>query len=180
MPNKKALLVIDMQNDYLGPKRKTMFSYDSAELTASVNRAIHRYQSDGADILYIAHILPNIATNRWFIGFSIKGTEGAKLYDGLDIVSELYFEKNLSNTYTAKKFREYMKEKKYEEVALCGLDECGCVGKTALGAAKTGVRVVMLENYIGRRFPQERVNKMRERLKKKGVRYETAERKGED
>lgn len=175
MPHKKALLVIDMQNDYLGPKRKTMFSYNSAELTASVNRAIHRYQSDGADILYIAHILPNIATNRWFIGFSIRGTEGAKLYDGLDIVSDLYFEKNLSNTYTAKKFREYMKEKKYDEVALCGLDECGCVGKTALGAAKTGVRVVMLENCIGRRFSEERVNKMRERLKKKGVQYKTVE-----
>ena len=175
MPNKKALLVIDMQNDYLGPKRKTMFSYDSAELTASVNRAIHRYQNDGADILYIAHILPNIATNRWFIGFSIKGSEGAKLYNGLDIVSDLYFEKNLSNTYTAKRFREYMKEKQYEEVVICGLDECGCVGKTALGAAKTGVRIVMLENCIGRRFPKERVEKMRERLKKNGVVYETLE-----
>lgn len=171
MQNKKALLVIDMQNDYLGPKRKAMFSYDSAELTASVNRAIHRYQNEGADIIYIAHILPNIATNRWFIGFSIKGTEGAKLYDGLDIVSDLYFEKNLSNTYTAKQFRDYMKEKKYGEVALCGLDECGCVGKTALGAAKTGVRVVMLTDCIGRRFPKKRVEKMRSRLKEKGVLY---------
>ena len=175
MANKKALLVIDMQNDYLGPKRKAMFSYDSAELTASVNRAIHRYQSEGADILYIAHILPNIATNRWFIGFSIKGTEGAKLYDGLDIVSDLYFEKNLSNTYTAKRFREFMKEKQYDEVAICGLDECGCVGKTALGAAKTGVRVVMLENCIGRRFPQDKVRKMREKIKQRGVQYEVLE-----
>ena len=175
MANKKALLVIDMQNDYLGPKRKAMFSYDSAELTASVNRAIHRYQSEGADILYIAHILPNIATNRWFIGFSIKGTEGAKLYDGLDIVSDLYFEKNLSNTYTAKRFRKFMKEKQYDEVAICGLDECGCVGKTALGAAKTGVRVVMLENCIGRRFPQDKVRKMREKLKQRSVQYEVLE-----
>ena len=175
MPNRKALLVIDMQNDYLGPKRKAVFSYDSAELTASVNRAIHRYQSEGADILYIAHILPNIATNRWFIGFSIKGTEGAKLYDGLDIVSDLYFEKNLSNTYTAKRFREYMKEKQYDEVAICGLDECGCVGKTALGAAKTGVRVVLFENCIGRRFPQDKVRKMREKLKQRGVQYEVLE-----
>ena len=175
MSNRKALLVIDMQNDYLGPKRKAMFSYDSAELTASVNRAIHRYQSEGADILYIAHILPNIATNRWFIGFSIKGTEGAKLYDGLDIVSDLYFEKNLSNTYTAKRFREFMKEKQYDEVAICGLDECGCVGKTALGAAKTGVRVVLLENCIGRRFPQDKVRKMREKLKQHGVQYEVLE-----
>ena len=175
MPNKKALLVIDMQNDYLGPKRKAMFSYDSTELTASVNRAIHRYQNDGADIIYIAHILPNIPTNRWFIGFSIKGTEGAKMYDGLDIVSDLYFEKNLSNTYTAKRFREYMKEKQYDEVAICGLDECGCVGKTALGASKTGVRVVMLENCIGRRFPQDKVRKMREKLKQRGVQYEVLE-----
>ena len=68
-----------------------------------------------------------------------------------------------------------MKEKHYDEVVICGLDECGCVGKTALGAAKTGVRVVMLENCIGRRFPKERVEKMRERLKKNGVVYETLE-----
>jgi len=33
----KALLVIDMQNDYLWDKRKPMFSYDRDALTGSVN-----------------------------------------------------------------------------------------------------------------------------------------------
>ena len=58
-------------------------------------------------------------------------------------------------------------------MALCGLDECGCVGATAKGAIKTGVNVVMIENCIGRRFPDEKVRKMRGQLKMLGVRYIT-------
>jgi nicotinamidase-related amidase len=108
----------------------------------------------------------------WGVGFSIKGTEGAELYSGLDIVSDLCFEKNQSNTYTAKTFREYMKEQNHSEVVLCGLDECGCVGATAKGAVKTGVNVVMLEKCIGRRFPDEKVQKLRKELRAMGVRYE--------
>ena len=64
-----------------------------------------------------------------------------------------------------------MKKQGYTEIALCGLDECGCVGATAKGAVKTGVRVYMLENCIGRRFGDERVRKMRESLISLGVRY---------
>lgn len=48
---KKVLLVIDMQNDYLWDKRKTMFSYDTDELVRNVNNAISSYKEDGADII---------------------------------------------------------------------------------------------------------------------------------
>ncbi len=173
MSDKKALLVIDMQNDYLWEKKKTMFSYDTKKLVGEVNRLILSYKEKGHDVIYIKHILPNIATNRWFIGFSIRGTEGAELYSGLNIVSELCFEKNLSNTYTSKAFREYMKARDYSEVVLCGLDECGCVGATAKGTVKTGVKVTMVENCIGRRFPDAKVRKMRKKLRPLGVNYIT-------
>ena len=66
-----------------------------------------------------------------------------------------------------------MEKQGYTEVVLCGLDECGCVGATAKGAAKTGVRVVMLENCIGRRYSAQKVQKMRESLKALGVQYRT-------
>ena len=168
MSDKKAMLVIDMQNDYLWDKRKSMFSYDTAILTENVNKAINSYKEEGYDIIYIKHILSKLM---WGVGFSIKGTEGAKLYDGLNIVSDLIFEKNRSDTYTAKAFREHMKTQGYKEVVLCGLDECGCVGATAKGAAKTGVKVRMLEDCIGRRFPEKKIRKMREQLKAIGVEY---------
>lgn len=171
MSDKKALVVIDMQNDYLWDKRKAMFSYDTNNLVNSVNKAITEHQKNGYDIIYIAQVFPNIITNKWFIGFSIKGTAGAELYSKLNVVSDLYFEKNLSDTYSSKSFREHMKKQNYSEVVLCGLDECGCVGATAKGAVKTGVKVVMLERCIGRRFPDEKVQKMRNSLKSLGVRY---------
>lgn len=173
MSAQKALVVIDMQNDYLWPERKPKFSYNTQELVGNVNRAIHKFQEEGCDIIYITQIFPNIITNRWFIGFSIKGTEGAKIYPGIDIVSPLLFDKNFPNTYTAKAFREHMQRGQYTEVYLCGVDECGCVGATAKGAAKTGVHVIMLENAIGRRFPDAKVQKLRKALRAKGVEYRT-------
>lgn len=168
MSDKKALLVIDMQNDYLWDKRKPMFSYDADELTGKVNNAIDYYKKNGYDIIYIKHILPKIM---WGVGFSIKGTEGAELYSGLNIVSDFCFEKNRSDTYTAKAFREHMKTQGYKEVVLCGLDECGCVGATAKGAVKNGIKVKMQEDCIGRRFSEKKVRKMREQLKAIGVEY---------
>ncbi|MBQ6637799.1 MAG: cysteine hydrolase [Lachnospiraceae bacterium] len=170
MTEKKALLVIDLQNDYLGEQRTRIFTYDTDQLVGDVNRLIASYKDKGYDIIYIKHILPKIL---WGVGFSIEGTEGAELYPGLEIVSDLCFEKNHSDTYTAKAFREHMKEQGYKEVAICGLDECGCVGATAKGAVKTGAKVFMIENCIGRRFPDEKVQKMRKELKGLGVKYIT-------
>ena len=169
MADKKALIVIDMQNDFLWDKRKAMFDYDTQKLTVAVNERIRSFQQQGADVIYIAHILPNIVTNRLFIGFSIRGTDGAELYKGVDIVSDLYFEKNLSNTYTAKKFREHMQKQAYSEIYICGLDLCGCVGATALGAAKTCKKVTLLQEAVGCRFDAKKREKMNGRLKSAGV-----------
>ena len=170
MSDKKAVIVIDLQKDYLWSKRKPMFSYDTDKLIGNVNSKIASYQERGYDIIYIKHILPKLM---WGVGFSIKGTEGAEFFNGLDIVSDLVFEKNHSDAYSSKVFREYMNEQKYSEVSICGLDECGCVGATAKGAVKNGVRVVMIENCIGRRFPDAKVQKMRKQLSLIGVNYIT-------
>ena len=50
MSDRKALLVIDMQRDYLWDKRKTMFSYNTNELVGNVNNAIHYYKEKGLQI----------------------------------------------------------------------------------------------------------------------------------
>ena len=168
---KKALLVIDMQNDYLWDKRKPMFTYNTEEFVGNVNKAIETYEKKGYDIIYIKHILPNTLITRCFIGFSIKGTEGTELYSGLKIVSNLIFKKKLADTYSSKTFRNYMKKQKYAEVVICGVDECACVGATAKGAIKSGVNVIMLENCIGRRFSEKKIKKIRNKLMSIGVKY---------
>ena len=172
---KKALIVIDMQNDYLWPERKQKFSYDTESLTGNVNAAIRYFKDQGNDVIYIAQMFFNIPTNRWLIGFSIEGTEGAQLYSGLDVASGLYFEKRLPDTFTSKAFREHMRKKDYSAVYLCGLDECGCVGATAKGAVKAGIPVRMIKDCIGRRFPEEKVLEKRRKLRALGVKFTTLE-----
>lgn len=64
-----------------------------------------------------------------------------------------------------------MKKQQYSEVTICGLDECGCVGTTAKGAVNAGIKVCMLTDCIGRRFPDNKVLRMRNELKLLGVEY---------
>ena len=51
MSDKKALVVIDLQNDYLWEKRKSKFTYDTKVLIHNVNEAINSYKADGYDII---------------------------------------------------------------------------------------------------------------------------------
>ncbi len=168
---KKALLVIDLQNDYLWQKRQNKFTYDSDKLISSVNHIIQEYKDNGYDIIYIAHIIQNLWTNRILFGFSIKGTEGAKLYNKLNIVSEYYFEKMLPDAFTSNKLKKFIVENQYERIAICGIDECGCVSATAKGALKNGLSVEMITEGIASVFSSKRVERFRIKLKKHGVKY---------
>ena len=162
---KTALLVIDMQNDYLWENRKKIFSYDTARLTASVNALVRRYRL----VIYIRHIIQNLPTNRLLFGYSIAGTEGAELYGRLDIVSDYCFDKYFGNAFTNRALGKLLREQGVETVHLCGLDECGCVAATALGAVKRGFKAEILKKGTATVLPAAKVAKTYEKLRKAGV-----------
>lgn len=164
MSDKKALIVIDMQNDYLWEKRKPLFAYDTKQLTTDVNALIHKYDSEGYDVIYIRHIIQNLPTNRLLFGYSIAGTEGAELYSGMDIVSKYRFDKLFGDAFTNRYFLELVRSKGYDEIHLCGLDECGCVTSTALGAAKKGITAKIIRKGTATVFPEKKVTKAHRKL----------------
>lgn len=168
---KTALIVIDMQNDYLYEKRKKLFAYDTPGLTAAVNEVIHRYEQQGSDVIYIRHIIQNLPTNRLLFGYSIAGTEGAEIYPGIDIVSDYCFDKLVGDALTNKKLLAMLKEKGYDELHLCGLDEYGCVMNTALGAKKRGLTARIIRSATATVMPAKRLAKGKEKLEKAGVEY---------
>ena len=166
----KALLIIDMQNDYLWEKRMQKFSYNTDALIAAVNAAIDTYK-DSADIIYISHLIQNLWTNRLLFGFSIEGTEGAKLYEKLNIVSDLQFNKYFPDAFKTKALKELAAKKQYKELLLCGLDQCGCVYHTALGALNCANSVSILQKATGCRYSEKRLQKTITTLKNKGVQF---------
>lgn len=171
MADKKALMVIDMQNDYLWEKRKSRFAYDTEKLTAEVNGLIHRYESEGCDVIYIRHLIQDLPTNRLLFGYSIAGTEGAELYSGLDIVSELCFDKLFGDAFSNKKLLELVRERAYGEIHLCGLDEYGCVTATAVGAAKRGLTAKIIRSGTATVQPVRKAAKAQKKLTAAKIEY---------
>ena len=166
---KYALLVIDMQNDYLSENRMKRFAYDTEGLVGCVNRLIRSYSRAGRDVIYIRHIIQNLPTNRLLFGYSIAGTEGAELYGSLDIVSDYIFDKLVGDALSNKKLRQLIEREGYDKLHLCGLDECGCVASTALGAAKRGYKVEILREGTATVFDGRKAARTREKLKQYAV-----------
>ena len=166
-----ALIVIDMQNVYLYEKRKPRFTYDTDKLVGDVNALIHEYRDKGCEVIYIRHIIQNLPTNRLLFGYSIAGTEGAELYSGLDIVSEHIFDKLVGDALSNRQLRELIQQKGIDTLHLCGLDECGCVTSTALGAAKRGIKAEILRKGTVSVFPEKKITKAHEKLQKAGVKF---------
>ena len=164
-----ALLVIDMQNDYLSEKRMNRFAYDTEGLVGCVNRLIRTYSKAGHDVIYIRHIIQNLPTNRLLFGYSIAGTEGAELYKGLDIVSDYIFDKLFGDALSNRKLKQLIECKGYNALHLCGLDECGCVTSTALGAVKRGYNVEILQEGTATVFDERKAARTREKLRQYAV-----------
>ena len=168
---KTALLVIDMQNDYLYEKRMKRFAYDTAGLVGRVNGLIRRYSEAGEDVLYIRHIIQNLPTNRLLFGYSLADTEGAALYGGLEVVSEHVFDKLVGDALSNRALRAFIGQRGYDRLHLCGLDECGCVAATALGAKKRGLEAEILRDGTATVLDGHKVARTREKLRRAGVRY---------
>ncbi len=166
---KPALLVIDMQNDYLWENRKGRFSYDTPRLVGAVNALIRRYHAENRDVFYIRHLIHDLPTNRLLFGYSIAGTEGAELYGGLEIVSDRCFDKYFGDALTNKELYGLIRENAYDELHLCGLDECGCVTATALGAAKRGIRAAVLVEGTASVFSEKKIAAARKKLDAAGI-----------
>ena len=160
-----------MQNDYLWDRRKPRFAYDTEKLTGAVNDLVRRYAAEGADVIYVRHIIQNLPTNKLLFGYSLAGTEGAALYSGLEKVSDLCYDKLVGDALTNRDLLARVKAQGYEELHLCGLDEFGCVANTALGAAKRGITARILREGTATVMPEEKATKMKTKLTEAKIEY---------
>ena len=167
----KVLLVIDIQNDYFWEKRLPIFTYDTPKVINSINETINKCKNEGYDIIYISHLIHNFPTNRLLFGYSIKGSEGAELYKDLNIVSDYKFNKYLPSAYTNRKFSKFMKDKNYDTILICGIDETGCVAHTALSAIKHTNNVIILRNATFSCANKIKQHKTIDKLLSKNIRY---------
>lgn len=170
---KKALLVIDAQDDFIGEQRsKKKFDYenDMDEMIDNINEAITSYCERNEEVIYIAHVLPSSYINRKFVGYGIAGSEGAKINEKIKIVSENYFEKQTPNAFKNNNLVKFIKENEINEIEIVGCDACGAVSATAKAAVDMGLKVSVMCNGTAT-VNEEKFIKLSSKLKGFGVAY---------
>jgi nicotinamidase-related amidase len=169
---KKALLIIDAQEDFIGEQRnRKKFDYEDVdELISNINDKIKTYEKNNDIVIYIANVLPNNFFYKKLFGYSLVGTKGAKLDKRIKIISQNYFEKQFGNAFRNNNLIKFIKENRINQVELVGVDGSGCIFKTAKGAVKIGLNVIISSDSIGT-INTDKLIKISHKLKSIGVAY---------
>ncbi len=131
---KKALVVIDIQNDITKHYR---------DIIEKINDAIDWAVASGKHIVYIKHNNLSAATRTFK-----PGTHGAEFVPELKIVSDNIFVKTKSNALTSEAFTAFIEKNDINEFYIVGADATACVKSTCFNMVKSGFTVHLLSDCI--------------------------------
>lgn len=139
---KRALLVIDVQNEYFTGQLPVTYPEGSM---ANILKAINAAQDNSIPVVVIQHTAPqeNSKTFR-------KGTEGWKLHP--EISAESYdhlVEKNLPGSFTGTDLEQWLRERGIDTLVITGYMTQMCCDTTARQAAHLGFAVEFLSDATG-------------------------------
>ena len=131
---KKALVVIDIQND---------ITKNYKEIIDNVNKSITWAVDNNVHVVYIRH--ENLSTGtRTFK----PDTPGAELVSDLKMVSENIFTKGKGNALTSEEFAAFISENEICDFYITGADAIACVKSTVYNMCKQGYKVAVLSDCV--------------------------------
>ena len=132
--NRKALVVIDIQNDITKHYR---------DIIDNINSAIDWAMKQGMAIIYIKHNNLSAKTRTFK-----PDTKGAELVPELRIVSDHIFVKTKANALTSEAFSEFIRSKDIREFYITGADATACVKSTCFNMTKAGYAVHVISDCV--------------------------------
>lgn len=156
----RALLIIDIQNDYFpGGKMELEGAQAAAENAAS---ALEQFRRLGLPIFHVKHLSVRPGAT-----FFIPGTAGVEIHAGVrPREGERVFEKNFPNSFRATELDAALKAVDAKELVVAGMMTHMCVDATVRQAADLGYRVTLLgdacatraQNFNGEMIPARQVH----------------------
>ncbi len=161
---RRALLVLDLQAGYGGTaNRRPVTSLPATGLHATVNRLIDKAVASGMEVAYVRQVFGNDLIVRLHGG----RRQGRVIIDRrVKVVNGNDFEKNRTDTFSNRKFEQFLIDRQVDELYLVGVDAAYCVYYTALGALNRGYRVTAVSDAVASRHSMAPVL---ERYRRKGI-----------
>jgi nicotinamidase-related amidase len=144
----KALILIDLQEDYTGPHALQPYQ-EPERLISAANQLIEAAHAGGWSV-YLARVaMPDDWFHRRLTGgTAIAGTKGAELDARLARAGTTEIVKTKSDSFSNPLLDERLAVEQVGELFIAGLDAGYCVKKTILGARNRGYKVSVVREAI--------------------------------
>ena len=131
---KKALVIIDIQND---------ITKNYKEVIGNINSAIDWAVKNEIHVIYIRHENLSAGTRTFK-----PHTQGAELAPDLKIVSNNIFTKCKGNALTSEEFADFIRKNELCDFYIAGADAVACVKSTCYNLCKADYGVSVLSDCI--------------------------------
>ncbi len=152
---KKALVVIDIQND---------ITKNYKEIIDNVNRAIDWAVENEIHVIYIRHYNLSEGTRTFK-----PNTRGSELVPDMKLVSGNIFEKSKGNALTSENFADFIRKNEINEFYITGADAIACVKSTVFNMCRENYKVTVLSDCITS-YDKRKIDEMLNYYKKNGSR----------
>ncbi len=153
MNKRKALVVVDLQND---------ITKNYKEIIDQVNKAVDWAVGNDMDIVYIRHYNLSAGTRTFK-----EGTHGSEFVPELKVVTNNIFAKTKSNALTSEAFVAFIREQDITDFYVVGADATACIKSTCFNMAKAGYTVHVLSDCITS-YDKNKLTEMLEYYAQKG------------
>ena len=142
--SKRAIIVVDLQKDYLGTGRFALVGIDQAAANAA--KVIEAARSAGDKVIHVRHENPVDAP------FFVPGTDGAEIMPAVaPAEGELVITKNYPNSFRETGLKQALDEEGIKDVVVVGAMSHMCIDATSRAAADLGYSTTIVEDACATR-----------------------------
>ena len=145
--SRTALVVVDIQEDYTGPKAKKRYR-DGDRIVEVANLLLAQAQTKGAVIVFVKNVFDNPVMSVFTGGLNAPGSPGTEMDGRLIKVPAMTFSKGRSDAFSNPELDAYLRKSQVDRLLLVGLDGAYCVDATARGALNRGYKVTLFQQGI--------------------------------
>lgn len=137
---KKALLIIDVQNDYFEGGRAELVNPRDA--LRNIEKALKRFRAAGRPVIHVQHV-----SMRPGATFFLPDTAGAAIHNrSTPVDGEFVVVKHAPNSFFETELADILKDNAIEELVVCGMMSHMCVDTTVRACKDYGLAVTLLDD----------------------------------
>jgi nicotinamidase-related amidase len=134
---KKALLIIDIQNDYF--EHGTMTLSGSAAASDNAKILLEKFRNDKLPVIHVQHLATRATAT-----FFLPGTKGAQIHDSVKpLDTEPTIVKHYPNSFRDTDLLDYLKKNETTDLVVCGMMTHMCVDATVRAAKDFGFSITI-------------------------------------